>query len=84
MAKTISQYPSSGKKHLVETAKGWSLYSKQSVKKYHNMLLIYLLHGEESFLRSLLDLQLIKKLPAFYTTRKFVTLFTSVCQLSPS
>ena len=44
-------------------------------------VLTYLLHGEESFLRSRLVLQLIKKFPAFYGTRKFVTVLTSARQL---
>ena len=35
--------------------------------------LTYLLHGAESFLRSWLVLRLIKKFPAFYGTRKFIT-----------
>jgi hypothetical protein len=39
--------------------------------------LTYLLHWEESFLRSELLLQLIKKFTAFYGTRKFITLLTS-------
>ena len=37
-----------------------------------NYLLTYLLHGAESFLRSWLVLQLVKKFPAFYRTRKFI------------
>ena len=45
-------------------------------------VLTYLLHGEESFLRSRLVLQLIKKFPAFYGTRKFITVLTSARQLS--
>ena len=36
-------------------------------------LLTYLLHGVESFLRSQPILQLIKKFPTFYGTRKFIT-----------
>ena len=40
-------------------------------------LLTYLLHGAESFLRSYLILQLIKKFPAFYGTRRFITVLTS-------
>ena len=36
-----------------------------------------LLHGAESFLKSYLVLQLIKKFPAFYGTRKFITVLTS-------
>ena len=39
-------------------------------------LLTYLLHGAESFLRSWLVLQLIKKFPAFYGTRKFIIVLT--------
>ena len=47
--------------------------------------LTYLLHGAESFLRSQRVLQLIKKFPAFYgTTRKFITVLTSVRHLSLS
>ena len=37
----------------------------------------YLLHGAESFLRSYLVLQLIKKFPAFYGTLKFITVLSS-------
>ena len=40
-------------------------------------LLTYSLHGAESFLRSKPVLQLIKKFPAFYGTRKFITVLTS-------
>ena len=47
-------------------------------------LLTYLLHGAESFLRSQLVLQLIKKFPAFYGTRKFITILTSPRHLSLS
>ena len=48
-------------------------------------MLTYLLHGAESFLRSQLVLQLIKKFPAFYgTTRKFITVLTSARHLSLS
>ena len=47
-------------------------------------LLTYLLHGAESFLRSWLVLQLVKKFPAFYGTRKFITLLTSARHLSLS
>ena len=45
---------------------------------------LYLLHGAESFLRSQLVLQLIKKFPAFYGTQKFITVLTSACNLSLS
>ena len=37
----------------------------------------HLLHEAESFLRSQPVLQLIKKFPAFYGTRKFITVLTS-------
>ena len=47
-------------------------------------LLTYLLHGAESFLRSQLVLQLIKKSPAFYGPRKFITVLTSARHLSLS
>ena len=47
-------------------------------------LLTYLLHGAESFLRNLLVLQLVKKFPAFYRTRKYITIFTSARHLSLS
>ena len=47
-------------------------------------LLTYLLHGAESFLRSYLVLQLLKKFPAFYETPKFITIFTSARHLSLS
>ena len=50
--------------------------------KGRNILLTYLLHGAESFLRSQLVLQLIKKFPAFYGTRKFITVLTSASHLS--
>ena len=48
------------------------------------IVLVYLLRGAESFLRSWLVLQLIKKFPAFYGTRKFITVLTSARHLSPS
>ena len=48
-------------------------------------ILTYLLHGAESFLRSQLVLQLIKKFPAFYrTTPQFITVLTSARHLSLS
>jgi cation transport ATPase len=43
--------------------------------------LAYLLHGAESFLT---DLQLVKKFPTFYGTRRFITAFTSARHLSLS
>ena len=48
------------------------------------LLLTYLLHGAESFSRSRLVLLLIKKFPAFYGTRKFITVLTSARHLSLS
>ena len=47
-------------------------------------LLTYLLQRAESFLRSWLVLQLIKKFPAFYGTQKFITILTSAHHLSLS
>ena len=44
----------------------------------------YVLHGAESFLRSQLVLQLIKKFPAFYGTRKFITVLRIARHLSLS
>ena len=44
----------------------------------------YFLHGAESFLRSWLVLQLVKKFLAFYGTRKFITVLTNACYLSLS
>jgi len=44
----------------------------------------YLLHGAESFLGSQLVLQLVKKFPAHYGTRRFITVFTSARHLSLS
>ena len=43
--------------------------------------LTYLLHGAEFFLRSWLVLQLIKKFPAFYGTRKIITVLTAIDHL---
>jgi hypothetical protein len=43
----------------------------------------YLLHGAQSFLRST-GSQIVKKFPAFYGTRRFITAFTSACHLSLS
>ena len=50
----------------------------------HIYKIAYLLHGAEPFLRSQLLLQLIKKFPAFYGTRKFITVLTSARHLSLS
>jgi hypothetical protein len=44
-------------------------------------ILTYLLHRTESFLTSF---HLVKKFPAFYGTRSFITAFTSARQLSLS
>ena len=55
-----------------------------TVRVLENVLLTYLLHGAESFLRSYPGLQLVKKFPAFYGTSKFITVFTSVRHLSLS
>ena len=46
------------------------------------LYLPYLLHGAESFLRSQLVLQLTMKFPAFYGTRKFITVLTRARYLS--
>jgi hypothetical protein len=35
-------------------------------------------------LEKLTGLQLVKKFPAFYGTRRFITAFTTACHLSPS
>ena len=65
------------------SSKGFnSLYISIVVGLY--FILTYLLHGAESLLRSYLVLQLIKKFPAFYGTRKFVTILTSARHLSLS
>ena len=53
-------------------------------QKWNCVLLTYLLHGAESFLKSQLVLQLIKKFPAFYAARKFITILTSARHLSLS
>ena len=64
----------------------WSLYSFKQfcVSTLKIQFCTYLLHGAESFLRSELVLQLIKKFPAFYATRKFITVLTSARHLSLS
>ena len=46
-------------------------------------ILTYLLHGEESCLK-LTGFQLVKKFPAFYGTRRFITAFAIVRHLSQS
>ena len=57
----------------------WSSWVHRAKEtKYY--LLTYLLHRAESFLRSQLVLQLIKKYPAFYGTRKFITVLKSARQ----
>ena len=40
-------------------------------------ILTYFLHGAESFFVKLTGFQLVKKFPAFYGTRRFITAFTS-------
>ena len=55
------------------------LFKQTKVKITFKANNTYLLHGAESFLRSYLVLQLIKKFPAFYGTRKFITVLTSAC-----
>jgi len=50
--------------------------------KFKASLLTYLLLGAEFFLRSQLLLQLVKKTPALYGTRRFITVFTTSCHLS--
>ena len=47
----------------------------------HLRLFTYLIHAAESFLRNQLVLQLVKKFPAFYGTRKFITALTSARHL---
>jgi len=44
----------------------------------------YLLHGAQSIFVKLTGFQLVKKFPAFYRTRGFITAFTSARQLSLS
>jgi len=50
-----------------------------SQPQYH-----YLIHGAESFLKSLTGSQLVKKFPAISGTRRFITAFTSTHHLSLS
>jgi len=47
-------------------------------------LLTYLLHGAEYFLKKLTGSQLVKKFPAFYGTRRFITAFLIMRHLSLS
>ena len=56
------------------------LFSTKTVSR-QRLQVTYLLHGAESFLRSQLVLQLIKKFPAFYATPKFITVLTSAPHL---
>ena len=64
----------------VMSVKGLPTNSK--VRNYY--VLTYLLHGAESFFRSKLGLQLVKKFPTFYGTRNFITVLASARHLSPS
>jgi hypothetical protein len=68
--------------HLRRTdVKNWRSYTYPPPHiitcKKGSLPLTYLLYGAESFLRSQLVLQLIKKFTAFYGTRKFTTVLTS-------
>ena len=54
-----------------------SSYSIIKIMHSNEHMNTYLLHGAEPFLRSWLDLKLVKKFPTLYGTRKFVTVFTS-------
>ena len=47
-------------------------------------LLTYLLQGAIVLLEKLTGFQLVKKFPAFYGTRRFITAFTSTRHLSLS
>ena len=52
---------------------------------YINTAITYLLTPRcRVFFEKLIDLQLVKKFPAFYGTRRFITVFTSSRHLSPS
>ena len=66
--------------HVASSSCGW----KNGLPYLLTYLLTYLLHRAESFLRSQLVLQLIKKFPAFYGTRRFITVLTSPRHLSLS
>ena len=56
--------------------------SRKMSRGFHTYIHIYILHGAESFLRSWPGFQLVKKFPAFYGTRKFITAFTRAHHLS--
>ena len=62
----------------------WFVYNCSTIVIFFFILLTYLLHGAESFLRSKLVLQLVKKFPAFHGTRRFITTLTSIRHLSLS
>jgi len=73
-------------KYVRKVIEIWLRKSDNSVQR--NILFtknasLYLLHGAESFLSSLV-LQLVKKFPTFYGTRKFITVLTSARHLSLS
>ena len=61
-----------------------SLFLPSFLPSFITYLLAYLLYAAESFLRSLSGSQLIKKFPAFYGTRRFITALTSASHLSIS
>ena len=48
------------------------------------MCVTYLFHRAESFLKNLISFQLVKKFPAFYGTRRFITAVISARHLSLS
>ena len=62
-----------GASGLVQACRGLLIY-----------LLTYILHGAKILLEKLTNSQLVKKLPAFYVTRRFITAFTSARHMSLS
>ena len=52
--------------------------------EHSQILNTYLLHGAESFFEKLTGFQLVKKFPAFYGIRRFITAFTFARHLSLS
>jgi len=63
------------------TTGGWNM--RKATLFILTYLLTYLLHGAV-LLEKLTGSQLVKKFPAFYGTRKFITVFTSACHMSLS